>query len=77
MNKKRREQLDKAIRHLEDAERIVQDTNNDEMEAMEAVPENLQSSSVYENMEKASDLMSDAIDALSEAREALDEARNV
>lgn len=64
MNKLRRSKLSEAIVHLDSAIQIISDVRDDEQDAMDNIPENLQSSDMYNDMENAVDTMEDAIDEL-------------
>ena len=71
MNNKRRKEIQKAIIDIED---IVQKILDEEEEAFENMPENLQESERGEISQNAQDCLSDAIDALEEAIGALEDA---
>lgn len=64
MNKQRRNKLSEAIGHLDIALQVISDVRDDEQEALDNMPENLQSSDRYAEMECAVDTMEEAIDEL-------------
>ena len=67
INKKRRESLRAAHSLLERAYNIVTFAKDEEENAIDNVPENLQSSDRYEQMEDAAELLSDAEDCIETA----------
>ena len=71
MNRKRREMVLSAISTLESAKDVLDDVLYEETDAMENIPENLQSSERYEKMEENVDILQDAIDDINEAIEKL------
>ena len=71
MNNKRRKEIRNVISKLED---IVQQILDEEEEAFENMPENLQESERGEISQNAQDCLSDAVDALEEAIGALEDA---
>lgn len=68
MNKQRRETIRRAIGFLERAHSLLQDALYEERDAMENIPENLQSSDRYEEMDRAVDSLEDAVSSLDEAK---------
>ena len=74
MNENRRREISRAISHLEMAKNIVSDVLFEEQNALDNMPENLQSSSRYEAMESAVDALSDAESSIDEAVEYLEAA---
>lgn len=71
MNKQRRASLRSASAHLSMAVDIIRDVRYEEQDAMDNIPENLQSSERYETMEEAVDHLDDALDAIREAESEL------
>ena len=81
MNKKRRNELKRAINYIETALKIVNTVHDMEEDAMYNYPENLQGTETYEKMENAVDnmdeaagLIDDGIDSLRDAIDLLEEA---
>lgn len=68
MNKQRREIIRRAINLLESAHSLLQDALYEERDAMENIPENLQSSDRYEEMEQSVDFLEDAVSSVDEAK---------
>jgi hypothetical protein len=64
MNKQRRERLDEAHSKLLEAYEIIEDVKNEEEEAFDNMPENLQGSERGEQMEEYIGTMEDALDSL-------------
>ena len=64
MNKQRRSKLTEAIGHIDSALQIISDVRDDEQDALDNMPENLQSSDRYSEIENAVDTMDEAIDEL-------------
>ncbi len=62
MNKHRRNKLSEAIGYLDNALQIISDVRDDEQDALDNIPENLQQSDRYSDMENAVDTMEEAID---------------
>lgn len=73
MNKQRREKLSEAISEIEAAADKITDVMYDEQGVMASVPENLQGSERYGEMENAVDTMQEAIDGLNDITERLRE----
>lgn len=73
MNKQRREKLSEAISEIEAAADRITDVMCDEQSVMASVPENLQGSERYGEMENAVDTMQEAIDELNDITERLRE----
>lgn len=71
MNNKRRKEISKAIGQIED---VVQQILDDEEEAFENMPKNLQESERGEISQDAQAALSYAVDALEEAIGALEDA---
>ena len=67
MNKARRSKLDKAYRYLSTAEEIVTEVLEQEQDAFDNLPENLQDSQMACSMEDAISALEDVSDAISEA----------
>ena len=74
MNKYKRSRLEKAINLLGSASEIISDVKYDEQDSMNNIPENLQGSDRYSDMEDAVDNMEDALDLISEIEDLLEEA---
>lgn len=66
MNDKRRTKIRRAISYLEIASSIAQRALDEEQDAMDNFPENLQASYAYESMEEAVSYIEDAIDGMNE-----------
>ena len=71
MNKQRRSKLSEAIVHLDSALQIISDVRDDEQDALDNMPENLQSSDRYSEMENAVDTTDEAIDEIEDISESL------
>ena len=67
MNKKRRERLDIAHKLLGEASSILECIKDEEQNALDNIPENLQSGDKYNVMENAIDEIGDAIDSIDSA----------
>ncbi len=74
MNKQRRTSLQEASRLFDRATEIISDARDDEQYCLDNLPENLQNSERYENMENAVDYLEDALDRIDEARSYICEA---
>ena len=74
MNRKRREQLQEAVSHLEQATGIVETVWQEEQDSLDNMPENLQASERYEKMEAAIDCLEDAASYLNDANELIVQA---
>ena len=74
MNKKRRERLQDAIAHLDQAVHIVESVRDEETESMENTPEGFQETERYEAMENAVDALDDAITSINDANESIEQA---
>lgn len=64
MNKIRRKEIAKAIELIEQAREILEAVNDEEQEALDNMPENLQGSERYEYSEECISTLEDAIEAL-------------
>lgn len=73
MNKQRRNKLSEAITHLDSALQIISDVRDDEQDALDNIPENLQTSDRYLEMEEAVDTMDETIDEIGNISERLRE----
>ena len=71
MNNTRRTRLRQAADHLETAKQIVSDVCEEEQDAMDNMPENLQGSDRYSDMEDAVSLMEEAVDGIDAALTAI------
>ena len=67
MNSKRRAYLNAAVDMLRQSKSIVERAQEEEQDALDNLPENLEDSERYSKMENAADSLSDACDALDEA----------
>lgn len=72
MNKARREKIKEAISYLDRAHAIIDTAYDQESDALENCPENLQSSERCERMEEATESMYEAMDHIDEAKSALE-----
>jgi hypothetical protein len=75
MNDKRRASLQEASQLLGRAAVIIERVSDDEQDAMDNYPENLQSTEKFEAMESAVDNLNDAVEKISEAKEHIDSAK--
>ncbi len=75
MNRRRRADLDRAIEQLERAKYIVELASSEESDCLSNMPENLEGSQRYEDMETAVDCLEDAIGSIDEAIEKIEEAK--
>lgn len=73
MNQKRRERIARAVSYLETAYNILNGVLDEEQDAMNNMPENLQESDQYIRMEEASFCVEDMMDSVWTA---LDVCRN-
>ena len=67
MNNKRRAYLKAAVDMIRKSKNIVEYAQEEEQDALDNLPENLEDSERYSKMENAADSLSDACDALDEA----------
>ena len=74
MNKKRRDNIARAVSLLEAALSIVDTARAQEQDCLYNMPENLEYSERYEKMENAVEKLEDAISSIEEAKDALEEA---
>lgn len=74
MNDKRRQLLHRAVNSLDVAELLVAKALDEEQDALDSMPENLEASERYEKMETAIELLEEAIDNIGAARSEIDEA---
>ena len=74
MNQKRRSEIAVAIANIQSAKSDVESILLDEQTCLDNMPENLEGSERYENIENAVDRLDEAVDALQEAIESLEEA---
>ena len=74
LNDKRRSFLKDAIYHLNKAQTIVEQVNDQEDDVLSNVPDNLQASERYEKIEDAIDKLNDASEKIDEARDCIEEA---
>lgn len=74
MNKERRGSLKRASGLLDRAIDIIRDAKSEEQYCLDNLPENLQNSERYENMESVIDSLEDALDKIDDAKESIGEA---
>ena len=74
MNNKRRETVRLAIHTLEEVRRTVDQTLDEEQDALSNIPENLEGTDRYSQMEDAVDFLDSAVDFLDCAIDALADA---
>lgn len=74
MNNKRRELLKNAISLLDTASNIVNTVLEQEQDCLDNMPENLQMSQRYENMELAVDCLEDAVSSIDDAKNKIEDA---
>ena len=74
MNKRKRGNLKTAITYLNSAIAIISSVRDDEQYSLDNMPENLETSERYENMENAIDSLEDALDSIECAKNSIDEA---
>ena len=74
MNKERREKLQEAMVLVGDAKAIIEEVHEQEEEAFESLPENLQSSVNGDVMQEAVNALDDAIAACEEIDDKLTDA---
>lgn len=73
MNSKRREKLKTAHVYLNEAHSIVDNMYDEETDALDNMPENLQGSDRYEYMEECAQLLYDAASSIESSIDALEE----
>lgn len=76
MNNIRRDKLRTAANTIGRACSMVSAVLDEESDSLDNVPENLQGTERYENMEDAVDLLGDALEKLDEAKELILSAAN-
>ena len=74
MNNSRRARIREAVSYLEKAGDIVDAVLEEETDAMDNMPENLQSSDRFYTMENAVDNMTDAVSRIGDVAELLESA---
>jgi poly-gamma-glutamate capsule biosynthesis protein CapA/YwtB (metallophosphatase superfamily) len=74
MNDKRRKSIRTAIEHLNRASVIIDQVSDEESDALDNIPENLQDSDRYVAMEDAIESLSDADEAVNDAIEKLEQS---
>lgn len=74
MNKKRRSELNEANELLGKALSIVSYACDEEQDCLDNMPENLENSENYSNMENAVDSLNDAISNIEDAQKHIDDA---
>ena len=74
MNNVRRKKLKDAVTLLSRASEIVSDARSQEEDCLDNMPENLQMSDRYEDMEKAVDCLEDAETSIDDAISKIEEA---
>lgn len=68
MNEKRRGRLRDALKMLSNAASLVETVCDDEQDALDNYPENLQGTERFEHMETAVDSLSDALEKIDDAK---------
>ena len=76
LNAGRRKKLMVAIDHLREASNIVDQIKDEEQDSLDNMPENLQESERYSNMEEAVDALDDALTSINEASDYIENAMN-
>lgn len=74
MNDKRRQLLNRAVISLGEAERIISRALDEEQDALDATPENLENSERYERLEYNVGKLEEALEDIAEASDCLREA---
>ena len=74
MNNKRRAILKKSIDTLEIASNYINTVLDEEQDSLDNMPENMQASERYENMENAVDCLEDAESSIDDAISKIEEA---
>lgn len=74
MNNQRRKVLDKLSRMIEEIKIDLENVADEEQESLDCIPENLQGSERYEQMEEAVDNLCSAAQCLEEAMDYILEA---
>lgn len=74
MNNTRRKSLKSAVDLLNRASEIVSNAHNQEEDCLDNMPENMQASERYENMENAVDCLEDAESSIDDAISKIEEA---
>lgn len=75
MNDKRRKALKDAQMYMERVSDIVSGVLDEEQDALDNMPENLQYSEKYERIEAAIDKLESALEQIDNAKDDIDEAR--
>ena len=75
MNEERRKNLDRALQLIEDAKSIVDEMKGAEEEALENLPESMQSGDKGEKMQVTIDALSEAYDSLESALDQINTAK--
>ena len=74
MNHKRRDLLKRAEVHLDQASGLISRARDEEQDALDNCPENLEGSDRHEKMETAVEKLEEALDLVEEARGCVGEA---
>lgn len=74
MNKRRRDELGKAIKSIETIKEVIERIKSEEEDAADNIPENLQGGIAYEAAMSAVDCLCDAVESLDNAIEYVNEA---
>ena len=74
MNNRRRERLRTAVDMLRQAKLIVDHAADEEQDALDNMPENLEDTERYSRMEEAADSLTDACDSIDDAIGSIEEA---
>lgn len=73
MNNRKRDRLKTAMKMLEEASNIIDAVREEEEEALENLPENLQDSERYESMENNVERLQDSIESIEQLVESIGE----
>ena len=74
MNDKRRKNIRQAIEYLNKASLIIDQAHDEESDALDNIPENLQDTDRYSAIEDAVDCLGDAGEAINDAIEKLEQS---
>lgn len=69
MNNKKRKELTNAVSLLNNAESIIESVRDDEQDCLDNMPENLEGSQQYSDMENAVDYLEEAMNSIMEAQD--------
>ena len=74
MNRERRKALQAIVDQPETLQMQLEETQTDEKEYLDNIPENIQSSERYERTEEICESLSDAVSSLEDATSSIEEA---